>query len=558
MKNLYLSFGKTSYFSYFYTVKTVANISPEARLEVFLQENEALRKANFELSQTVKNQEVAIASHEDKIASHQETIASHEDKIASHEALIAKLQRMLYGQSRERFEAETPSIQLQLEFCEEMTPEEISGIEAIINQKKQAVKQKEVSPKAVSKRMQLPKHLSVEVTVLEPEGDLSQMKKIGQEAAEYLDYSPARHFVRRIVRPVYAPIAKEGSFAVAVVPDSVFEKSLVTTSTVAHLLYSKFVLHLPIDRLLKVFHREKIEVKSNTIYNWVRMGIERLEVLYDYKFRQLAHKKYLQVDETTLKILESEKKGATHLGYFWVFNDPLTGSSLFKYEKGRGAEFPQEILKDFRGYLQTDGYAGYLQLGKSQDVVHVACWAHARRKFEEALKSDTKTAEIAMALIQELYSIERQAREGQLSADQRKELRIEKSLPVYNLLGKFIASNLQKALPKSTIGKALRYSFDRWAELGVYINNGLLEIDNNLVENAIRPVALGRKNWLFAGTHESAQRLAMMYTFMADCKKHNVNPEQWLSHVLEKILSTNIQELHLLLPENFNITDGVG
>jgi transposase len=508
-----------------------------------------LRKANFELNQAVTDKDRLISGLTDKIT-------LHEEKITLHEALIAKLQRMLFGQSRERFEAETPSIQLQLEFCEEMTQEEILIIEAILNKKKEAVKQKEASPKAVSKRMALPKHLSVEVTTIQPEGDLSQMKKIGQETSEYLDYSPAKYFIRQIVRPVYAPITKEGSFAVAAIPDSVFEKSLVTTATVAHLLYSKFVMHLPIDRLLKELHREKIEVKSNTIYNWVRMGIERLEILYEYKFNQLAQKKYLQVDETTLKVLESEKKGATHLGYFWVYNDPLTGSTLFKYEKGRGAEFPEEILKNFRGYLQTDGYAGYNQLGKSQDVVHVACWAHARRKFEEAIKTDKKTAEVAMALIQELYDVERQAREGQLTADQRKELRLEKSLPVYNLLGKFIASNLQKALPKSTIGKALKYNFDRWAELGVYINNGLLEIDNNLVENAIRPVAIGRKNWLFAGTHESAQRLAIMYTFMAECKKHNINPEQWLNHVLEKIPSANIQELNLLLPENFADMDG--
>ena len=548
-KNLCIFFGNASYFSYFYTVKTAANISPEAHLEAFLKENEALKKANFELNQTVAYKDKALTLQEGQIA-----ILTEENE--SQKALIAKLQRMLFGQSRERFEAETPSIQLQLEFCGEMTQEEMSGIEAILNKKKEAVKQKKAGPKAVSKRMALPKHLSVEVTVIEPEGDLSQMKKIGQETSEYLDYSPAKHFIRQIVRPVYAPITKEGSFAVAEIPDSVFEKSLVTTATVAHLLYSKFVLHLPIDRLLKELHREKIEVKSNTIYNWVRMGIERLEVLYEYKFNRLAQKKYLQVDETTLQVLESEKKGATHLGYFWVYNDPLTGSTLFKYEKGRGAEFPEEILKNFRGYLQTDGYAGYNQLGKSQDVVHVACWAHARRKFEEAIKTDKQTAEVAMALIQELYDVERQARESQLTADQCKELRLEKSLPVYNLLGKFIASNLQKALPKSTIGKALKYSFDRWAELGVYINNGLLEIDNNLVENAIRPVAIGRKNWLFAGTHESAQRLAIMYTFMADCKKHNLNPEQWLSHVLKKILSANIQELNQLLPENFGKLDG--
>ncbi len=548
--------GKTSYFSYFYTIKTTDKISPETHIASFSQEKEAMEKVNSELTKALKSQGQTIAEKDILILNLADRNTLQEEKIIAQEALITKLQRMLFGQSRERFEFQTPSIQLQLAFCQEMTVEEIAGIEAILDKKKEAVKQKEVREKAISKRMLLPKHLSVEVTVIQPEGDLSQMKRIGEETSEYLDYSRARHFIRKIVRPIYAPITKEGSFAVAAVPDSVFEKSLVTTSTVAHLLYSKFVLHLPIDRLLKEFHREKIDVKSNTIYNWVKMGIQRLEILYEYKFKQLALKNYLQVDETTLKVLESEKKGATHQGYFWVYSDPLTGSTLFKYEKGRGAEFPEEILKNFHGYLQTDGYAGYLQLGKSKQVVHVACWAHARRKFEEALKTDKQTADVAMVLIQELYNVERQAREEQLSPNQRKELKLEKSLPVYNLLGKFIASNLQKTLPKSVIGKALQYSFDRWTELGVYINNGAIEIDNNLVENALRLVAIGRKNWMFAGTHESAQRLAIMYTFMSDCKKHNLNPEQWLSYVLEKILSANIQDLQSLLPENFNMHNG--
>ena len=548
--------GKTSYFSYFYTIKTTDKISPETHIASFSQEKEAMEKVNSELTKALKSQGQTIAEKDILILNLADRNTLQEEKIIAQEALITKLQRMLFGQSRERFEFQTPSIQLQLAFCQEMTVEEIAGIEAILDKKKEAVKQKEVREKAISKRMLLPKHLSVEVTVIQPEGDLSQMKRIGEETSEYLDYSRARHFIRKIVRPIYAPITKEGSFAVAAVPDSVFEKSLVTTSTVAHLLYSKFVLHLPIDRLLKEFHREKIDVKSNTIYNWVKMGIQRLEILYEYKFKQLALKNYLQVDETTLKVLESEKKGATHQGYFWVYSDPLTGSTLFKYEKGRGAEFPEEILKNFHGYLQTDGYAGYLQLGKSKQVVHVACWAHARRKFEEALKTDKQTADVAMVLIQELYNVERQAREEQLSPNQRKELKLEKSLPVYNLLGKFIASNLQKTLPKSVIGKALKYSFDRWTELGVYINNGAIEIDNNLVENALRLVAIGRKNWMFAGTHESAQRLAIMYTFMSDCKKHNLNPEQWLSYVLEKILSANIQDLQSLLPENFNMHNG--
>ena len=384
---------------------------------------------------------------------------------------------------------------------------------------------------------------------------------VKNESSDFLEYQPSKHFIHRIIRPVYAPKTKEGSFAVATVPDSVFEKSKVGVGIVAHLLYGKFLMHLPIDRMLKEMIRQKIPTNSATIYNWVKLGINRLEILYEYQFNKIITQKYLQVDETTLKVLESQgaagrKKGSCHLGYFWVYNDPITGCAVFKYQQGRGAKYPEAVLKNFSGYLQTDGYSGYEKLAKSENIIQLACWAHARRKFEEALPNDKIKAEIAMKLIQELYHVERQAKEDNLDANQRKALRIQKALPVYNLIGKWISQNLKKTLPKSTIGKAMQYTFDRWDELGNYMLDGLLEIDNNLVENAIRPVAIGRKNYLFAGTHESAQRNAIMYTFMGDCKKHNVNPEAWLNYVLEKIPSASILELEKLLPQNFNLTDG--
>lgn len=160
-------------------------------------------------------------------------------------------------------------------------------------------------------------------------------------------------------------------------------------------------------------------------------------------------------------------------------------------------------------------------------------------------------------MIQELYYIERQAKEAEFDANQIKALRIQKSLPVYNLIGKWISQNLNETLPKSPIDKAMRYAFDRWDELGNYLLDGNLKIDNNLVENTIRPVAIGRKNYLFAGTHESTQRNAIMYTFMSDCKKHNVNPQTWLKYVLEKMPSTNMNSLEDLLPQNFKNLDGV-
>jgi hypothetical protein len=188
------------------------------------------------------------------------------------------------------------------------------------------------------------------------------------------------------------------------------------------------------------------------------------------------------------------KKESCHLGYFWVYNDPITGSAVFKYQQGRGAKYPEAVLKNFNGYLQTDGYSGYDNLVKSENIIQHACWAHARRKFEEALPNDKTKAEIAMKLIQELYDIERQAKEAKLNADQRKALRKEKSLPVYNLIGRWISQNLKKTLLKSVICKVMQYTFDRWDELGNYMLDGLLEIHraanrNNLVENAIRPVA---------------------------------------------------------------------
>jgi hypothetical protein len=301
---------------------------------------------------------------------------------------------------------------------------------------------------------------------------------------------------------------------------------------------------------LQRFKREAVEINSATINNWIKLGIERLELLYEYQMRHLLNQKYLQVDETTLKVLESDKAGACHLGYLWVYNTPLGGHTLFKYEKGRGAKYPQEMMKDFSGYLQTDGYGGYERLSKRDDITHLACWAHVRRKFEEALKNDQTLAQTAMTLIQGLYQVEREAKDLGLSSEERKVLRLDKSLPIYNILGKWISHHLGDTMPKSSIGKAMRYAQERWDELGHYMLDGNLEIDNNKIENAIRPIAIGRKNYLFAGNHEAAQRAAIVYTFMSQCKQHQVNPYHWLKYVLENILDTKTSQLISLTPAN--------
>src|SRR5690606_2896376 len=235
-------------------------------------------------------------------------------------------------------------------------------------------------------------------------------------------------------------------------------------------------------------------------------------------------KGYLQVDETPIKVLDSDKKGAAHQGYYWVYHAPLDGTVLFDYSPSRGGIAVVPMLGNFKGYLQTDGYGVYEKYGKKKEVTHLACWAHARREFEKALDNDKQRAEKALLMIQKLYDVERQIKDGELDVKQTKGRRLAESLPVINELGKWMFEEIKNTLPKSQIGKAMAYAYARWDALSAYLYDGNLEIDNNPVENAIRPVALGRKNYLFAGSHEAAQRAAMIYSFFAICKKHEVNP----------------------------------
>ena len=486
---------------------------------------------------------------EEVILKNEATILEMEERIKKQDALIATYARMLFGQKRERFEAASP-LQLPLEFGEAFSAEDIAQLEQLINAKKDEVKKNENKvEKPHPGRKPLPVSLSVVKIVIEPTEDVTNMVLVGQEASDSLEYQPSKFYIQRIVRLKYASKEKEGSFAIAPLPQSAFPKCIAGTSLIAQILVDKYVDHLPLNRQLERFKREKIDINASTIDNWVKLGINRLSILYDYQQTDLLRRQYLQADETTIKVLDSDKKGACHLGYFWVYNDPVGGEAFFKYEEGRGAKHPESMLANFKGYLQIDGYLGYRQLGASEDIVHLACWAHVRRKFEEALSNDKALAEIGMKLIQQLYAIEREAKEQNLDAAARKILRLEQSLPVYNLLGKWIVEQMKTTTPKSRIGIAMRYATERWDELGHYMLDGLLEIDNNLVENAIRPIALGRKNFMFAGSHIAAQRSAVIYTFMSQCKKHGVNPYRWLKFVLENILDYKPSQYHLLLPQ---------
>lgn len=469
-------------------------------------------------------------------------LKARDEKIEYLESQLAMYKRMQFGQKRERFEGDPNQTELPFE-----------AAPAEVEQQQQEIKQKiEYTRKRPNHkgRAKLPEHLPVEEIEIHPTGDLSDMVCIGKEITEELECEPAKFYIKRYIRYKYAARNGEG-VKIGDLPERVIDKGIPGAGLLTMILTGKYMDHLPLYRQKQIFARENIQIASSTIEGWTKEALIKLEPLYEQLAFDTKAKGYLQVDETPIKVLDSDKKGAAHQGWYWVYHCPLDKTVLFDYNPSRGGHVPKSMLDNFKGYLQTDGYAAYDKYGKKKDIIHLACWAHARREFEKALQNDRPRAEKALLMIQELYKIEREAKEEQLSAEQIKERRLEKSLKTINKMGKWIFEEIKNTLPKSQIGKAMAYAYARWDALSAYLHDGNLQIDNNLVENAIRPVALGRKNWLFAGSHEAAQRSAMIYSFFAICKKHEINPFAWLKHTLLNIASINHKDLKDLYPQNF-------
>ena len=251
-------------------------------------------------------------------------------------------------------------------------------------------------------------------------------------------------------------------------------------------------------------------------------------------------------------VQDKTKKGKTHLGYQWVYLSPLVKLVLFQYHRSRSMQAPKELLSNYKGYLQTDGYAVYNKLERTMpDIRLVGCWVHARRKYHEALDNDGEKSKQALSFFKNMYKHEAFCRESEYSHEERKAYRIIHLSPLMDKLKNWIEEESIKVTPKSPIGKAMTYTQNQWPKLIRVLEEGKLELDNNPVENKIRPLALGRKNYLFAGSHPAAQRIAMIYSFFASCKLNDLNPREWLTYVLENINDTKVTKLNTLLPNNF-------
>lgn len=470
-------------------------------------------------------------------------------KIAAFEQELSQLKKMIFGSRHERHAPATDSAQLNLDI-------ETETAAAIVTTKKIEYTLTTVSkpPLQHPGRMKLPEHLRREEVILEPLEDTTGCKKIGEEITEQLDYVPGELFVRKYIRSKYALPGAEG-VTIASLPEMPVNKGMAGPGLLAQVVIDKYVDHLPLYRQMQRFERSGVKLSYSTLTDWVSGTAKLLTPLYEAHKKQVLSTHYLHADETPIKVLDRDKKGKTHRGYFWVYHNSVERLALFEYRMGRGREGPQEVLKDFTGYLQTDGYAVYDDFDKQTGITLLHCMAHARRGFTESLNNDQMRAAYALDHIQQLYAIERKAKLEQLSADQRKQLRSEQSVPILLHLKGWLKDNYVQVLPQSVIGKAIAYSLERWDKLMIYATDGQLNIDNNPVENSIRPVAIGRKNYLFCGSHEAAQRSAMLYSLVSSCKLHGINPATWLTDVIGRIPNHSIKNICELLPQNWNKTE---
>jgi hypothetical protein len=301
-----------------------------------------------------------------------------------------------------------------------------------------------------------------------------------------------------------------------------------------------------------MFSRIGMTLSDSTVYDWVKGSIDLLVVLHDRLIQTLLSSGYIQNDETPINVLDSDKKGQSHRGYFWVSHSPQQKVVVFNYSKGRSAQFPSEFLKDYKGYLQTDGYGVYDSFEQKDKITLMGCMAHARRYFIEASSNDKKRSDYFVGQLQILYKLEETLRQANATPEEILDKRQKVALPILTQLEQWLKENITQVLPKSAIGTAIGYALARWDKLMLYAKDGNLLIDNNLIENQIRPVAVGRKNYMFCGSHESAQRAAIIYSLLGTCKLNNINPQEWLLDVLNKLPTRKVNNIEDLLPQNWN------
>lgn len=480
---------------------------------------------------------------------------------------LARLKRTAYGQSSERLDREIEQLELKLEEIETAAAEAAPEPPAL------AASSASTQPEAPAKtpRRQLPVHLARQTEVHEPAScacprcGTERMRRVGEDVTEVLTYIPARFEVIRHVRPAYS-CSKCEAMVQAAMPPLPIPRGLADASVIAHVLMSKYADHLPLYRQAEIYQRSGVDLDRSLLAGWVGKAAWLVRPLVDKIADHVMAGTVIHADDTPVPVL-APGKGKTKTGRLWVYlrdERPHAGFStpavLYRYTPDRKGERCRDHLKSFSGHLHADGYAGFAELydrpgpggrltgGESPGPIkEVACWAHVRRKFYDVHKANgSQIAKEALEKIGALFEIERSLM-GK-PPDQRREARQSRGKPKLDELALWFDAQLKLIPGKSELAGAIRYARSRWAALTRYCEDGRLEISNNAAENAIRPVALGRKNWLFAGSDSGGERAAIFYTLIRTAKLNGLEPEAYLRDIFARIAEYPINRVDELLP----------
>jgi transposase len=457
------------------------------------------------------------------------------------------LLRRVFGASSEKMDA----AQLQLL---------LSGaqlVEPAAEQKPEAPKPKmQVTAARKAKLPRLPDSLPVVEELVDPEpvkAAPEQFRQIGQEVSEQLDFEPARYFRRRVVRRTYVSKTEpENAPVTAPLPPTLQERCIATPALLAQVVVSKYCDHLPLYRQEQILaRRHGINLPRQTLARWVELVAQWLNPVYQQIKTGVMAGGYVQLDETPINYLEPGA-GRALKGYLWTGSRP-GGDVFFDWHASRAGECLDTIVPvDFEGTVQCDGYDGYNRLAKrpGKEIQLAYCWAHVRRKFDEALEGAPRTAGWIIKQIQLLYRVESRLREQKAGPVLRQAVRASQSKPVVERIKKactLLVRN-KRFLPQDAISRAMAYAIAQMPGLEVYLEDGKIQIDNNLVENAIRPTALGKKNWLFIGEAQAGDRSAIIYTVIESCRRRSINPYAYLKDVLTRLPQMTIQQVPEILP----------
>lgn len=516
----------------------------------------------------IKQLNGTVNQQDNKIKDLGAKVINFEDKIRQLTDQLAWYRRKFWKASSEKYIPQDPS-QRRLDFeGVDILPQEQEQIEEAAKEIVSYERRKPEKEKRQPVRLPLPEDLRREEEVIEPIGIDENWTRIGEEVTEVLEHKPGELYVRRIVRPKYA-LRKElqqlnenneecgqKNVKIAALPLLPLPRSNAGASLLAELLTGKYVYHLPFHRSLSIFKQAGVSIPASTVNGWFAGSSDLLRALY-YRLKEIVlATDYIQVDESTVPVINDEKHRAVK-SYLWVVRSVMENLMFFHYDKGsRAQKVVIELLGNYQGAVQTDGYDAYSIYENKKGVLLLGCWAHARRKFNDALKEDESGAKYALEQIGMLYNVEAMATDQAVDHDQRAALRERLAYPILCAFEKWIVNYYPKALLQGRMYKALTYTYSLFQRLSRYHLDGRYQIDNNLVENAIRPLALGRKNFLFCGNHDAAENAAIMYSLLGCCRSYDVNPREWLTDILTRIPAYNndySRDLAELLPHNWRM-----